>query len=108
MPTPNSSIKVSHEEDTTIIKLTGALDHHLANNLIGIVPKVKPPLTLDIEETPYITADGLKALFEFHQTHNTIPILIGVKRNNYNLMKLTGLARYFIIDETAIADSDRF
>lgn len=103
----DSSIKVSQEGEQTIIKLNGALDSQLANNLHAIVPKVSPPIVLDLANTSYITADGLQALFDFYQEHKTAPELIGAHKTHYNLMRLTGLSRYFIVDETALADDDR-
>mgnify|MGYP003453155322 CR=1 FL=1 len=102
MQVPDGSIKIYNQDGKAIIKLSGALNSTLSENLRAIIPKIQPPVILDFNQTPYITADGLQVLLEFYIVHRTPPTLTGVNALTQRLIKLTGMDRYLQFDHKPI------
>lgn len=103
MQVPDGSIKVYNVDGRVVVKLSGALNATLCDNLRAIIPKISPPVILNFEQTPYMTSDGLQVLLEFYQAHRTPPTLTGVNALIQRLIKLTGMDRYVQFDHKFIS-----
>ncbi|WP_020560411.1 STAS domain-containing protein [Thiofilum flexile] len=98
MQIPEGSIKIQTHEGEAIIQLSGALNVTLSEHLRTIINKITPPVTINFEQTPYMTAEGLQVLLEFYKTHHAPPTLVGANALIQRLIKMTGMERYVRLD----------
>lgn len=88
------SIRILQQEKRTLIKLTGMLDKELAFNLIGIANKTTPPVVIDLEQVPQVTAAGSGAILHFYQLHKQKPGLRNANADVISTLMLTGTSHY--------------
>ena len=91
----NGSIRLSMANDNkTIVTLSGVLDQDLSINLRNIVPKVAPPVVLDLTQVPHLTIAGSGAILSFYQHHLNKPEIQGASAKIISLLELTGASAY--------------
>ena len=91
----SGSIRIAMSEDNkTIVTLNGVLDQELAANLIAIVPKVSPPIILNLQQVPHLTVAGSGAILNFYQQHLNKPEIRGANPDVVSLLQLTGASAY--------------
>lgn len=94
-----NSIHTSQQDGITLITLNGAIDNELASNLINVIEKTVPPVTLDLEQVPFISTLGSLAIFNFYTAHEQKLKIQGANPHVLSMLQLSGAARYVDISK---------
>ena len=94
------TVRVSSQDEHTLITLQGPLDHELAGQLIPLASKVRPPVVFDLKQVPYITSAGSRIMLGYYQNFGMLkPTVRHANQAVLQLLRLSGALEYVNLAE---------